>query len=396
MLLSRLKRRADEHRPIRVGVIGAGSMGAGLTAQLLRTDGIRLVWVCDLDVARAHAAVRAAGTGAAVIVGDNALGLLETDDAALDIDVMVESSNVVVAAAYHCLAAIDRGAHVVLMNAEVDLAFGSLLAARAAARGVVVTSDAGDQHGVLKRLIDEVELWGVRVVQIGNIKGFLDRYQTADGLIEEAATRQLNPVQCCAYTDGTKLNIEMAVIANATGAVPTVRGMVGPRAAHVSEVLGLFDFRSYPRDRPVVDYILGAEPGGGVYVVGFCDDPRPYHLCHLETTYAIGLAALLGEAVAQPLPRRACDVFAFAKRDLSNGERLAHGIGGDHAYGLIDRCEQADTAELVPIWMLDASGRDAATLTRPVRKDQPIRMSDVEFHDARLRGLVELAPPQAT
>ena len=418
MILSRLQQREREDRPVRVGVVGAGSMGAGLAARVFNTPGMRLVWICDLDVARGRAAVIAAGAEPAhgadvfdprvVIVGDDALAFLSSDRPALEIDVFVESTNTVVAAARHCLAAIDRSAHVVLMNAEVDLAFGGMLAARAAERGVVVSSDAGDQHGVLKRMIDEIEMWGLRIVQIGNIKGFLDRYQTADGLRAEAAARQLNPVQCCAYTDGTKLNIEMAVIANATGAVPTVRGMEGPRATHVSEVLRLFDFASYPTDRAIVDYVLGAEPGGGVYVVGFCDEPaemrylqyyklgsgpyylfyRPYHLCHLETTYAIGLAALYGEAVARPLPDRVCDVFAFAKRHLGAAERLAHGIGGDQAYGLIDRCDGAESAGLLPIWMLDATGPDAAILNRAVRKDEPIRLNDVEFHDRHLRALM--------
>lgn len=418
MILSRLQQRASENRPVKVGVIGAGSMGAGIAARVLRTPGMRLAWVCDLDARKAHAATIAAGAepaslgdvadSRAVIVGDDALAFLASDRSALEIDVLVESTNVVVAAARHCLAAIDRSAHVVLMNAEVDLAFGSLLAARASERGVVLSSDAGDQHGVLKRMIDEIQLWGIGIVQIGNIKGFLDRYQTADGLIDEAAKRQLNPVQCCAFTDGTKLNIEMAVIANATGAVPTVRGMEGPRAAHVSDVLRLFDFPSYPVDRAVVDYVLGAEPSGGVYVVGFCDEPtqmrylqyyklgpgpyylfyRPYHLCHLESTYAIGLAALYGEAVARPLPERVCDVYAFAKRDLTYGERLAHGIGGDQAYGLIDHCERTESAELVPIWMLDATGSDAATLKRSLRKDEPIRLNDVEFNDRHLMALI--------
>jgi len=157
-----------------------------------------------------------------------------------------------------------------------------------------------------------------------------------------------------------------------------------------------------------VDYVLGAEPGGGVYVVGFCDEPaemrylqyyklgsgpyylfyRPYHLCHLETTYAISLAALYGEAVARPLPDRVCDVFAFAKRHLGAGERLAHGIGGDQAYGLIDRCDGAESAGLLPIWMLDATGPDAAILNRALRKDEPIRLNDVEFHDRHLQALM--------
>jgi predicted homoserine dehydrogenase-like protein len=48
--------------------------------------------------------------------------------------------------------------------------------------------------------------------------------------------------------------------------------MEGPAAADVREVFGKFDFSRYG-SRGVVDYILGAEPGGGVFVVGRCEDP---------------------------------------------------------------------------------------------------------------------------
>jgi len=46
------------------------------------------------------------------------------------------------------------------MNAEVDLVFGPQLQALAKENNVVVTSDAGDQHGVLATMIDEIKLWG--------------------------------------------------------------------------------------------------------------------------------------------------------------------------------------------------------------------------------------------
>lgn len=39
------------------------------------------------------------------------------------------------------------------MNAEVDLAYGVDLHRLADRRGVVVTSDAGDQHGVLATMM---------------------------------------------------------------------------------------------------------------------------------------------------------------------------------------------------------------------------------------------------
>jgi len=288
----------------------------------------------------------------------------------------------------------------------VDLALGPLLHHEAAARGVVGTSDAGDQHGVLMRMIDEIRLWAFRVVMAGNIKGFLDRHATAASLAHEAAVRNLNPVQCCAYTDGTKLGVEMALVSNATGLVPWVPGMEGPPARDVHEVFDKFDFDRYG-DQGVVDYILGAEPGGGVFVVGYCDDPlqreylayykmgrgpyylfyRPYHLCHLETTRAVAMAALRGEVVLAPRHGRVSDVYAVARRDLAVGEEVEHAIGGDHCYGLIERCADADPAGKLPIALLESDGGARPRLKRAVRQDASVTYDDVALPDTELRHL---------
>ena len=45
-----------------------------------------------------------------------------------------------------------------------------------------------------------------------------------------------------AYTDGTKLNIEMALVANALNMETKVPGMYGPPAKDVRDVFKLFDF----------------------------------------------------------------------------------------------------------------------------------------------------------
>ena len=55
-----------------------------------------------------------------------------------------DNSHAIEAAADYCRAAVENKAHVVLMNAEVDLAHGPELAALAAQKGLVLTSDAGD------------------------------------------------------------------------------------------------------------------------------------------------------------------------------------------------------------------------------------------------------------
>ena len=66
-----------------------------------------------------------------------------------------------------------------------------------------------DPMGV-KAMLEAADL-----VMAGNIKGFLDRYATPASIIAEADKRNLDYRMCASYTDGTKLCIEMAIIANA-------------------------------------------------------------------------------------------------------------------------------------------------------------------------------------
>ncbi|GAH21657.1 unnamed protein product, partial [marine sediment metagenome] len=126
----------------------------------------------------------------------------------------------------------------------------------------MITSDAGDQHGVVARMAEEIQMWGLDLVILGNIKGFLNRYATILSMVGEAAKRYLNVVQCVAYTDGTKLNFEQALLANGFGMLPWTRGMLGPRCEDVNEIFDKFDFGTLEAMKRTgcVDYILGAKP----------------------------------------------------------------------------------------------------------------------------------------
>jgi len=405
-MLKELKYREKAGESIQVGLVGAGAMGLGIAWQIARTPGMELAFIADLNLSAAEKAQ--------VVYGKN-VPLFTDADQALDnqqikLDVLVEATNTISAAARYCLKAIRRKAHVVLMNAEVDLLLGCYLQHEAKKYNVVVTSDAGDQHGVLMRMIEEIQLWGFDIVQAGNIKGFLDRYATSETKKEIAKQLNLNLIQCIAYTDGTKLNIEMALIANGANLIPATPGMKGPKATHVKEALSLFDFYAYPK-QGCVDYILGAQPGGGVYVIGKCEDRfqagylnyykvennfpyylfyRPYHLCHLETPRAIALAALWNKAVLAP-EYRINDVYAYAKQTMALGHTIDHGIGGDFCYGLIHECKKADRHNYVPIGLLDTEKDDPKPIIKTqLEKDQPITYADVELTENELIKLYRL------
>ncbi len=403
-MLQELKHLEKSGQLIRVGLIGAGSMGLGIAWQIGRTPGMELSFIADLNPQAAEKAQKLYGKAVKCYdCADKAL-----DDTNTPIDVLIESSNAIGAAARFCLKAIERKAHVIMMNAEVDLVLGHYLHAKAKENGVVISSDAGDQHGVLNRMIEEISLWQFDIVQAGNIKGFLDRHATADSKREIAKQLNLNLLQCVAYTDGTKLNIEMALIANGNHLTPFTPGMQGPKAKDVSEALTLFDFDRY-QNQGRIDYLLGAQPGGGVYVIGKCDDPmqaeylkyykvqnngpyylfyRPYHLCHLETTRAIALAALWGKAVLTPEAGRLTDVFTYAKQAVKQGDAIAHGIGGDLTYGLVHTSAAADQQSYLPISLLDVEkGQEKPRFKRALDKDQPVLWSDVELPDSELLRL---------
>ncbi len=415
MYYDRLIQYQRSGQRIRVALVGAGAMGVGISWQIGQTPAMELVSVTDTRLDAALRAVRAYGKPYAVVSASDPMPkngevivtrdpfFLLDKDHGLGVDVVVEATSTIGFAGRLCLEALERKIHVILMNAEVDLALGSVLHDTAVRNGVVATSDAGDQHGVLARMIDEIRLWSFRIVMAGNIKGFLNRYATADSLEHEARIRNLDPVQCCAYTDGTKLNIEMGLIANGTGLVPWAPGMEGPEAKNVNDVFSLFDFRKYGATG-VVDYILGAEPGGGVFVVGSCDDPvqasylkyykmgngpfylfyRPFHLCHLETPSAIARAVLDRSPVLWPRQGRLTDVYAYAKRAVKKGESVPHGIGGDLFYGLLELAGPADLKGMVPIALLEGEDGILPRLKRSVPKDKALLRDDVILPDTFL------------
>jgi predicted homoserine dehydrogenase-like protein len=413
--------------PIRVGIIGVGSMGRGLVRQISLTPGIECVALADLNVAQAIERLRAIGHPCreASSPADAVRALREGELPVFadglqicelpEIDVVIEATSAVLEGGRHALAAIEHQKHLVLMNSEVDLIFGPALVRAAESRGVICTSCDGDQHGVIKRLLDEITLWGFEPVLAGNIKGFLDRSANPTTIVPEADKRKLDYRMCTSYTDGTKLCIEMALVANAFGLRTVVPGMLGPRASSVTEALDLFDLASIREDGgAVVDYVLGAEPGGGVFVVGASDDPyqrdmleyykmgsgpfylfyRPYHLCHIEAMQSIAEAALERRPLLQPTRGFRTNVTAYAKTDLRAGDSL-DGIGGYACYGLIENATGDGATDGLPICLAEdvALARDVAQGERILFDDiaeLPGDRDDFKLYEGALQASLEL------
>jgi len=385
-------------------------MGKGLFYQCHITPGIECVAIADIKIDRAIACAEWLERDYQIVQTLQAMhetihrgGLAVCEDGDLvarcDLaDVLIESTGAIAAGGQSAIAALEHRKHLVMMNYEADLIFGPYLSHLAQEQGLVYTSCDGDQPTVLGRLIDELEFMGFELVMAGNIKGYLDRHANPTTIIPEADKRNLDYKMCTSYTDGTKLCIEMAVLANGLGLRTAVAGMYGPQANHVHDVFNLFDFDAlWEGKRPLVDYILGAKPTGGVFAIGYTGNEyqqstlawfppkmgpgpfylfyRPYHLGHFEAMACVAEAALDGRSVLKPDFGFQTNVYAYAKRDLRKGEKL-DGIGGYTCYGLIENCAQNDDHPGLPICLAED-----VTLKRDVLKDEKILMTDVT-HDA--------------
>jgi predicted homoserine dehydrogenase-like protein len=406
-----LERCHEDGTPVRVGIVGAGYLGRGMALQILSSiRGMRVAAVSNRTLSKAELAYTQAGVDAfdrvdTVAALDDAIAhdrYAVTEDAHLlcraeNIDVIIEATGTIEFAAKVVLDAIEHEKHVVLMNAELDGTLGPILKVYADRAGVVYTNADGDQPGVVMNLFRFVKTIGYDPVLVGNIKGMLDEYRTPETQRAFAEKHKQEPKMVTSFADGTKLSMEQAVMANATGFGVSKRGMHGPACDHVQEALDLFDLDEL-LDGGRVDYILGAEPGPGVFVIGYNDNPIlrqygtvykmgegpfyvfyvPYHLPHLEGPLSAARAELFQDAAITPKGGPVCEVITVAKKDLEAGETL-DGMGGFCSYGVIDNADVCRRDNLLPIGL-----SEGATLTRAVPKDQPVTFDDVTMPEERL------------
>lgn len=400
------QRWVDSGKQTRVAVVGAGFIGRGAVHRLERASGMKPSLIINRSIESALLAYKVAGReDREVVVSDDPEKLAEAIDSdipavtasadvieALDsIDVVVEATGALGHAANVILGSIEAGKHVISMNAELDATIGWLLHRRAAERGVVYTISDGDQPGVMLRQIEFVAGMGFEITAAINCKRNLDLYQNPDVSQQYANRDNTSLMMTTAFGDGTKMQIENAVVANITGLIPDRRGMHGVQTTLDS---ACEDIMAVLSQRGVVEFTIGGDFGGGIGVIGYADDAemvqpymryskmgegpdyfffRPYHLLHFELPLTIAEVVLDGRGLGSPVTEPVAEVVAVAKRDLVAGEAL-DGIGGFTCYGHIDTAKNAEG--LLPIGLAEGP-----RVKRAFAKDEPIALDDVELDD---------------
>jgi predicted homoserine dehydrogenase-like protein len=409
-----LRAREEQGRPIRVGMIGAGFMGRGLANQFVNSAiGMRLVAISNRTVERAADAYTYADDALSPAMADSQHALEEairagrpvvTDDATLlcrsgQIDVLVDVTGAVEFGARVVLEAFRHGKHVILMNAELDATLGPILQVYARRHGVILSACDGDQPGVEINLYRFVRGLGLIPRVMGNIKGLQDPYRTPATQQAFAERWGQKPSMVTSFADGSKVSFEQAVVANATGFQVARRGMLAlEHHGHVDELTARYDLEMLRSLGGIVDYVIGARPGPGVFCLAEHSDPRqrhylnlyklgegplysfytPYHLCHFEVPNTVARVALFGDAAGQPVGGPRVQVCAVAKRDLADGEILDD-YGHYMTYG-----EAVNSGEMRRNRYLPEGLVEGCRLLRDVPKDAVITYDDVALPAGRI------------
>ena len=410
-----LEQRDKESRPVKVAMVGAGFMAKGIALQFVTAvQGMRLVAICNRTLDKAVEAYKQAGVQNMKEVYlqkelDQAIkqdtACVTTDPFLLcesnEIDVIIEVTGAVQFSAEVVLSAIRHKKHVVLMNAELDGTVGAILKVYADKNGVIITNADGDQPGVIMNLYRFVKGIGVKPVLCGNIKGLQDPYRnptTQEGFAKKWGQ---NPAMVTSFADGSKISFEQAIVANATGMKVGKRGMVGPTVetgTPLEEAIKSYPDELLSIEEGVVDYVVGAAPGPGVFVIGTHDHPlqqhylhlyklgegpyylfyTPYHLCHFEVPSTVARAALFGDATIAPAGAPQVEVVTIAKTDLKAGQTI-DGIGHYMTYGVCENADVTASEKLLPLGVAEG-----CVLKRDIKKDEALTYADVEVPSGRL------------
>ena len=430
-LFALLKKREAIDKPIRIGVIGAGTFSSAFLNQVKRVPGMKVVGVADLDGEKARRACVATGwpetavgdarspsginEGAVrgkVMVTDSADHLIQAD-----LEVVVEATGVTEAGTYHAWNALEAGKHVVMANVETDVLSGPILRKKADERGLVYSMAYGDQPGIICEMVDWARTTGLEVVCAGKGTRYQPEYRYSTpktvweyfGFTEEQVSAgNYNAQMYNSFLDSTKSCIEMCALSNATGLIPQKCGLqfppVGPKdlpgvlkpkaAGGLLEHSGTVEIvASENQDgTPIKDHLRW-----GVYIVfkagtdfirrfltvhDFLRDEsgeygavyRPFHLIGIELGVSVASVVLRGEATGSAEDFVA-DVASIAKKDLRPGDVL-DGEGGYTVFGRLVTAEESLANKYLPMGL-----SRGAKMIKPVSKDSFVTYDHVKMDE---------------
>ncbi|HUF08533.1 MAG TPA: hypothetical protein VMO47_04375 [Rhodothermales bacterium] len=282
------------------------------------------------------------------------------------------------------------GIPVVTMDSEFQVTTGSWFVDKG-----YLTEAEGDQPGTLAAFRNNVLEMGFRPMVYGNVKGFLNHTPTEEEMKHWARRQGISLQQVTSFTDGTKLQIEQALVANAFRAGIARRGMIGLRCLDIQFAGDELAAVAAEKGEPIADYVRSSHLPAGVFIVCAHDDSQQpflrylklgegpyytlmhnYHLCHLEVAKTIrqvvsGAPPLLNNT---ELPH--VSVASVAKKRLEVGDRIERGIGSFEIRG--EAVEIDHFPDHVPVGLMAG-----AIVKRRVDPGAILNLDDVELPESK-------------
>lgn len=363
---------------VRIGVVGTGFISSNFLTALDRHRGYEVTRVLTRrDPAQCE------GFPRPDLLTRSRAELLE------HCDVLLECTGDAIHATDAIAAAVEAGIPVVTMNSEFHITAGSWFVGKG-----LVTEAEGDQPGCQAALLEEVNELGFEPLVFGNIKGFLNHDPTPEDMAYWGARSGISLPMVTSFTDGTKVQIEQAFVANGLGGVVARKGLLGPAQDDLQAGANILAEAAEELGKPIADYVLSLKLPHGVFVVGRHDVRQqsalrylklgngPYYVVlrhnifvHLEILKTIKRVVRERRILLDNSRFPTASVAAVAKRDLKPGDGIPYGIGSFDIRG--EAVTIAEHRGHLPIGLLAR-----ATVRRTVRRGDILTFDDVDLPDS--------------
>ena len=194
-----------------------------------------------------------------------------------------------------------------------------------------------------------------------------------------------------AFTDGTKVQIEQALVANGLNAGIVQNGLMGLSDDDMKHGGTVLADHAKALGYPVSDYLLSSKLPAGVFLMAehnenqrnalryfkMGDGPyyllvRTFHLCHLEVVKTIRRVLGGGGVLLDNSRNPKISVATIAKRDLYPGDTIKKGIGSFDVRGIAINIK--DDPGHIPIGLFAN-----VKMRRHVSAGQRVSFNDVEI-----------------
>ena len=304
-------------------------------------------------------------------------------------DLVVECTGDVVDPTARLSRVMQAGKPIITMNSEFHVTTGSWFVNKG-----WISEAEGDQPGSLAALHEEALGMGFKPLVYGNSKGYLNPNPKPEDMQYWAEKQGISVKSTTAFTDGTKVQIEQAFVANGLGATILQQGLLGPRTETWQEAAFILSAKARELGQPVSDYVIATGRPPAVFMVAAHEEseigplqyfkmgpgpdyllPRDYHLCFLEVPRLIHRALARGKPLLTNSAKPTVSVAAIAKRELKKGEHLPYAIGSFAVRGEAIRVESC--RDHVPIGILEN-----AVIKQSLEPGQIVTWDDVELPES--------------